>query len=176
MSEETLNLLKVFTPVLLGILTIVGGFVLYGRQKSLDRKNEILQERRQLYRKFVGLAQQLQTHRLTGSEAAAKTDYPKFKIVLAELMVTAPDHVVKPLQELDRNIAALLSKRFGGNPKTDHFGVENSEADLAATVSASFNEAVSEMRLDSFSDSQFSKAFFDQILNASIAVVGARIR
>lgn len=171
MSDETLELVKAFLPVGLAAITIIGGAIIYWFQKRLDRQNQILQERRVLYRSFIGKAQQLLTHRITKNRDGATADYQVFKVLLAELLVTAPDGVVAPLKVLDENIAKALAKTFGGNREGDVFGDETDLPTVLVAVNASFDEVVAEMRKDSFNNTQFSAQLLEGALRISTGVM-----
>ncbi|WP_039019305.1 hypothetical protein [Halocynthiibacter namhaensis] len=171
MTPEALKLIETFLPAGIAILTILGGGIMYQLQKSADRKNQILQERRELYRKFIGRAQQLEIHRLTKNEAAAISEYPDFKVLLSELMVTAPDEVVETLRELDKCVAALLAKTFQANPKGAHFGDSTDEATLLNNMSKAFETAVVAMRRDSFKNTNFTVLLVGDLLKISTGIV-----
>lgn len=167
MSVEQFEILKTLIPVLLGIVTLIGGGVVYNWQKGADRKNQILQERRELYRRFIGKAQKLQIHRTTKNIERVRADYPDFKVLLAELLVTAPDNVVGTLKDMDVSISALLSRVFSENSNGESFGDQTDEATLVAKAQKDFDTTISQMRKDSFEKTEFTAGLISEILRTS---------
>lgn len=168
MSDEGLELVKTFLPIGLTLVTIIGGIVVYWFQRSLDRKNQILQERRELYRAFINRAQLLQLHRLTNKKDEAWDVFEEFKLLLAELLVTAPDTVVEPLKGLNSDMTAALSKSFTASRDDDPYDDVTSLSALVSKMEASFDIVVAEMRKDTFNDTELSAAFLNGIVRASM--------
>jgi hypothetical protein len=165
---EEFGYIKTFLPVVITAVSILGGVWVYWWQKRLDRENQILQERRELYRKFVGNAQLLQVHRKTESMEEAWEVFETFKILLAELLVSAPDNVVTPLKAFDQNITGALGKTFvADSDDNTSNSVETLDA-LVLKMEKDFDLVVAEMRKDSFKETKISVEFLNGMLRVSI--------
>lgn len=150
-------------PLIVALLGLAGGAVMYQWQRSLDRKNEILRERRELYRKFVAAISTIEVQSMLQSQDDLRSAIYKYEALLAEMLIAAPDHVVAALDRLDETIPTLPATAFGDRPD-----------DLPNALSK-FREikaaAVSEMRKDTFEATEISvEATFDLLRGPSVVL------
>ena len=132
------------------LLGLVGAAVLYGFQKSIDRKNQILSERRTMYREFISIAQDARVKVFMEPDGAPASWFNAYKSKFGELMVTAPDEVVEAAKDFDDTIRFL--PKFKKNNSTADFKVKNAE------LTGKYAELVFQMRKDSFGKTTTTRA------------------
>ncbi|MBO9434121.1 hypothetical protein J7394_07895 [Ruegeria sp. R13_0] len=174
MSSEHLEILKSLLPVLVALLTLTGGGIVYNWQKSIDRKNQILQERRTLYRNFMGKVQQLLLDKQMDKADKAVEHFLEFKLLIAELLVTAPDKVIAPLKSTDAAMKNLMRVTFTSNSGTpfDDDDTASAERDFFDA----YEKTLIEMRRDSFGDTEVTDKFAKALVDAMSAslIIGKR--
>lgn len=129
-------------PVIVALLTIGGGALVYGYQKRLDRHNQILAERRTLYRDFVRAVGNYHNHIIDGSDLAQSQS--RYGDLVAELTVSAPDTVVSALKSLDLS-TWKLRRKF-----EDYDSEDQTQAEVLREVSERLDKTITAMRRDSF--------------------------
>ncbi|MDA9979979.1 hypothetical protein N9E38_00900 [Yoonia sp.] len=134
-------------PVLLALLTILGGALVYSYQRGVDRRDQIQLERRRLYRDFIVVSQTL---RLTIWQTSADPKdiwYSDYKAKFGELMITAPDEVMEKISAFDITVRRCFALKASDD--TSFFDVEYKK------LSNDYLGVVAAMRRDSFTDSKF---------------------
>jgi hypothetical protein len=135
-------------PLLVALISVAGGALLYNYRKGIDRADQILAERRRLYRDFVVTAQKYRFKIWNSDFAEFANWYVDYKSVFGELMVTAPDHVVEALFEFDRIATQVLKT----NKKTDADGFDK----VFHSFTKNYLTVVDRMRKDTFGDTSLS--------------------
>ena len=158
-------------PLLIAIVSIVGGAIIYQIQKATDRKNQILQERRELYRRLVVAVRELPRALIYEEKSDIAVEQVKIWGLLGELLVCAPDNVVEKCEALEAAIDKAILARF-----------ENELDDYAKTghiyfgeIIEALNDAVYEMRIDTFGDSTITKQAISAMLSGFEISIGLRL-
>lgn len=168
MTVEDIELVRLFLPVALTALTLFGGAIIYGFQKSLDRKNQIMQERRELYREYVSKTQQLVMNGLLTKRDLASEEFPGYRALHFQIIVSAPDSVVNPLVAMDEKLNDLMNFQFKDNLEEGSDFLPSKVRDYRGEFQGAFDEVVAAMRRDSFSDTNVSAVLLAAARSAAV--------
>lgn len=158
MTNEELDVLKTALPVLIAAVTLIGGGIVYNWQKSIDRKNQIRSERRDLYRKFLVTARAIQTALLANSTEEEFVDlYSRLDRILAELLVCAPDDIINACEELGPSFVNAAQVKLG-----DKDGIFGDEYTKSSNV---FDRVVLSMRKDVFGETNSTTQSIEKVLD-----------
>lgn len=131
-SENWIDLVVGIVPLVAAAAIGAGGFFAYGRQKRIDRREELIRKRREIYAKFlVALQSFAQVH-----SDQAQLDYSLTK---AEIQVYGSDKVVMAQSRL-----STLLEKVGRTPE-----------DGPRTINA-YAELVHSMREDCYESTRLS--------------------
>tara|TARA_R110002020_G_C15987141_1_gene748970 strand:- start:190 stop:642 length:453 start_codon:yes stop_codon:yes gene_type:complete len=129
---------------------LAGGAFIYHFQKKADRKNEILRERRVLYRQFVStMAEYNLFCTISRNDEAFFQAVARGEQLKAELLVSAPDSVSDALVAFEEAYTRLPS-----------YCMQNVGEEVKANALKEFGEKLGailhEMRKDTFEDTKIS--------------------
>ena len=156
-------------PLIVAIIGLAGGAIVYQLQKSIDRVNQIKQERRELYRRFVIAFEDLD-HNLT----LARDDNNGISLMssldktIAEIYVSAPDNVVAATRPISLLFASLGSLLYGGKKSISDISVMEARKELHLA----WLNLIQEMRYDTFEKSKISKETLKEIFESFLTSVG----
>ncbi|MBQ0716421.1 MAG: hypothetical protein V7786_04475 [Sulfitobacter litoralis] len=137
-------------PLVITLVTLAGGAFIYHFQKKADRKNEILRERRVLYRQFVStMAEYNLFCTISRNDEAFFQAVARGEQLKAELLVSAPDSVSDALVAFEEAYTRLPS-----------YCMQNVGEEVKANALKEFGEKLGailhEMRKDTFEDTKIS--------------------
>jgi hypothetical protein len=137
-------------PLIITLVTLAGGAFIYHFQKKADRKNEILRERRVLYRQFVStMAEYNLFCTISRNDEAFFQAVARGEQLKAELLVSAPDSVSDALVAFEEAYTRLPS-----------YCMQNVGEEVKANALKKFGEKLGailhEMRKDTFEDTKIS--------------------
>jgi hypothetical protein len=152
------NTFAIWIPLVVSIVGLGGSAIIYQIQKAFDRKNQILAERRSIYREYVSKYRNLQSLIITADKATEILPVTvDFARLTSELLVTAPDDVVEVVEGSENELASALVAKFGS-------GGEDFDK-LYKSTSERLSSIVLAMRKDSFPHGKIGKL----AISASIA-------
>ena len=150
--------------ILVPLFGLAGAAILYGLQKSIDRKNQILSERRILYREFISIAQDARVKLWMTKDGAVESWFTDYKTIIGELMVTAPDPVIEAAMKFDDTIRYL--PRHKRDDSKVEFKKEFSE------LTGRYAELVFQMRKDSFGKTKVTRESAEQSIQKTEEIIG----
>jgi hypothetical protein len=159
--ETNTELLKSLLPIFIALLTLIGGGIVYNVQKSVDRSNQMRAERRDLYRKLVRSFHNFVLFELKGTNASIESDLLEFRSIEAEIIVCAPDHVVKAIKGLSSKMALYAAEYLEKNEKREAFN----------ELKDTYKQAVAEMRKDVLGSTSISSKMIGEILSGFTASI-----
>ncbi len=145
MSDQFL----VWLPLLITVLTIIGGMFAYHFQKKKDRNDIRRHERRHLYRDLIGAVRLAEGKTLNEKWDAAYKHYEEWLTLEASLLISAPDDVALQLRELRKRY--LIYHHTLQKTGYDH--------NLYLSFAEQFYLLLFEMRKDVFEQQRLSEDF-----------------
>ncbi|WP_224816897.1 hypothetical protein [Hasllibacter sp. MH4015] len=158
-------------PVLVTLVGLVGGAIIYQIQKATDRKNQIRQERRELYRKLVVAVRELPRVLVYEDDEKIGREHAAFSALLGELLVCAPDNVVEGCGSLEDAVDDAVIARLEGGVSA----FSKSDENHPSKIELALEKAVYEMRLDTFGDSKITKQMIAAMISGFEISIGVRI-
>jgi hypothetical protein len=156
-------------PLIVSIIGLVGGTFVYQIQKTVDRRNQVKQERRELYRRFVVAHVACENSLLKNAETILD-DIIKVEELLAEIAVTAPDTVVEASKGAIKNLALL-----GVSRQEDDWSSNDSQYTNAKSIAHQhFLEMVAAMRQDTFEDTVFDRKRLSDVVSLTLQSFGKK--
>lgn len=136
------------------LLGIVGGVLVYGLQKHIDRETEIKRERRQLYRNSAILLEKLnqQLRNNEPDKSAQLMALQELEITIAEVQVSCPDSVAEAWIRIPGLVSRLQAFQHRMDLMTDYHGFD--EAIHAYEMGRA--NALSAMRFDTYGDTKMN--------------------
>ena len=164
---------RVWLPLVIAIVGLVGGAILYNVQKAVDRRNQIHQERREIYRRFVICYNDLNHHIILDAETDTQMDrLGTLRKVCAEIAVTAPDDVVSNCEDIPRLFGKVGVCRYPvDGSDVDEEAVNKAESALHLK----YLDAIAAMRRDSFSDTVISRKTLENVISGFLVSIGKGI-
>jgi len=160
--------IKDWLPLIVAIVGLVGGAIIYQIQKATDRKNQILLERRDLYRKLVVSVREIMPALFdVNNRDEMVVRHIGFTSLVGELLVCAPDQVVKGCENLEHSVREAV---VAGLSKD-----EKKLRESAKTVEKALETAIFQMRRDTFGDSQIGMILIERLVSDFGISIGLRL-
>ncbi len=161
-----------YIPVGVTIIGIFGGAVVYNWQKSVDRQIELKRERRDLYRRYVCIFEELD-HKLIspGPQEVETFNYlNELEKITAEILIAAPDNVVGACMSVSEIFLRLANSSFRDR--------EDFDFEEMMKIREELDEAkikiVSSMRRDIFESTKIGIATIEASLSGFTVSLGLK--
>jgi hypothetical protein len=135
-------------PLIIAIISIVGGVIVSNTQKAIDRRHQVLLDRRIFYREVLEILRKGVLSAVAKDPQQFVETYEQLYRVESNAMLSCPDPVIKKLRQA---MEALL--RFQSANAVENSSAESTSSELGQ-YNEKFEQLVSAMRADTFSDTK----------------------